>query len=187
MKTLHLFFFLALCCLFCIGCQQNALTVRVGKDCYTSELQSKIQASGWKSEYGPSGSIDRAARKAFELKRVCFRCGKDSYYLYYHNRTKQIVAIVREEFEITSYRGDVPLIASSTEFTDKARFSQYDTDPEIEAYLKTNASHASQYGLGSLHGGWADVFLSVACKKFHDAEMEHAGKSVYEGVFAPEK
>ena len=172
-----------ICCLFCVSCQ-NILTVRAGFDYFTPELQDKILATGRKLEPVADESFDREARKAFDLNRVRFRAGKDWCDLYYHKKTNQIVTFAEAEFELSSHESSEPLVSASVQFTDKARFPLYEPDPAIEAYLQSHPNHAAQYGLESFPHRWPGIFISDACKKFHDAEMKRTGKSVYEACFS---
>ena len=168
------------------SCQQNALTIKAGQDYFTPELQQKIQRTGWRIiNCSCDNDSDRAARKTFHLKRADVHGGESRYHIYYHEKTKQIVLFAKNEIEIKAYKGGIPLYCATNSFGNTAEFPLYVVREEAEDCLRD--SRTEDYRLDAIPPGWLDVFVSVHCKKFYEYEMKNFGKSVYEGVFTPNK
>ncbi len=173
-------------CLFCVSCQQNVLTVTAGQDYYEPELQQQIRSTGWQIvNHAFDGDSDRKARKTFHLKRADVHGGETRYHIYYHEKTKQIVLFAKNEIKIKGYKQGKPLYLATNSFGETAEFPLYIARAEEEAHLTNSASEA--YRLDAMLPGWLDALISVHCKKFYDDEMKNYGKSVYEGVFRPDK
>lgn len=173
-------------CLAAVGlncCQQNALTIKAGKDYFTPELQQQIQRTGWKiANCSCDNDSDRAARKAFQLRRADVHGGEVRYHIYYHKKTNQIILFAKNEIEIKDYKNGIPMVEASNTFCNTADFPYYVYNADKEGYLQDR--NFETYRLDFIDSSWLNAFIACSCKDFHEKEQKRHGKSVYDGVFS---
>ena len=173
-------------CLAMMGlnsCQQYALSIKAGQDYFTPELQQQIQKTGWKiTNCTCDNDTDRAARKAFQLRRADIHGGEIRYHIYYHEKTNQIISFAKNEIEVIDYRNGIPMVEASNTFCDSAEFPYYVYNADKEGYLQDRDYET--YRLDSIDSFWLNALIACSCKEFYEKEQKCYGKSIYDSVFS---